>query len=98
MDNACIKDGIEWSYKKIDNGFSFIFSRYESDIVLNDCALVLLRYMKNNNGILENISRAIEITNKKDRVTREGISQLLKYGIIERVGSRKKGYWKVCNE
>ena len=51
--------------------------------------------MNNNSGKLESLVIASTIINKKERQTRNIITELIDKGLIERVGSNKTGYWKI---
>ena len=53
--------------------------------------------MQNNNDILENKEKACLIANRKERAAANIISELMKTGKIERIGSNKTGYWKIKN-
>lgn len=92
--NACYREGVEWSFKKFDNGFSFVFKRnYQYTISIG--AVSLLNYMRLNGGVLKNIEEGISVLNKKERTIRKIINELMTLNFIERIGTRKKGYWKV---
>ena len=60
-------------------------------------AIKILEYMQNNNEILENKEKACLIANRKERAAANIISELMKTGKIERIGSNKTGYWKIKN-
>lgn len=83
-------------------GFSFVFKRNSKeninyDKISNDGKRLLV-FMKENKGILENASIAMNIINKKDRATHKVIKELIDEGLIERIGSNKLGYWKIIDK
>lgn len=100
MDNACKENGVSWSYCKYDFGFSFTFKRIkEKDLSnLSDDARKILKYMSENEGVLKNIAIASSVAEKKGRATYIAIDELLTKGFIERIGSRKSGYWKLADK
>ena len=104
MNEVCNLNGISWKYRMFDFGFSFSFIRpnnnyyirketFNSD--LSYLASTLLKWMQNNGGVLKNVKDASEIIDRKERKTREIISELMAKDFLERVGSTKNGYWKL---
>ncbi len=103
MDNACKEYNVGWDYCKYTFGFSFIFKRKKLDNNadyenLSSDARKLLNFMKENKGILENSAVAMSILNKKERIAHKVIKELVDRKIIERIGSNKKGYWKIVGK
>lgn len=96
MDKYCKEANVTWDYKKYPFGFSFIFNRKNSSNEnLSIQGINLLNYMNNNNGILESIEKACEITKRKERSAYNIISELVNNNKIVRIGSNKTGYWKI---
>jgi ATP-dependent DNA helicase RecG len=104
MNTACEEAGIKWTYRKFDFGFSFSFIRpntnseittIDNKVSLSNSASILFEYMNHNGGKLESLVIASTIINKKERQTRNIITELIDKGLIERVGSNKTGYWKI---
>lgn len=104
MNIACEEAGIKWTYRKFDFGFSFSFIRpntnseittIDNKVSLSNSASILFKYMNNNGGKLDSLVIASTILNKKERQTRNIITELIDKGLIERVGSNKTGYWKI---
>ena len=97
MDACCKKANVKWDYKKYPYGFTFIFLRANNRIVLSKEATKILDYMENNNGILESNAKACMVINQKERTSRNAIGELIKNRKIERIGSKKVGYWKIID-
>lgn len=99
MDNACKEYNVSWDYCKYNFGFSFTFKRKTSNkndnyIIISSDANSILKFMEENNGILENSTIAMNVLNKKERTTHKVIKELIDNEYIKRVGSNKNGYWK----
>ena len=50
-----------------------------------------------NNNILDDLKSASNIINLKERSTFKYIEELVNKNKIEKIGSRKNGYWKIIN-
>lgn len=85
-----------WDYRKFPDGFSFCFLRNgdKSSIYgLSKKAAILLNYMKNNNNRLDSIKEAGSLLGLKPEGVYPYIIELINAKKIERIGSRKTGYW-----
>ncbi len=96
-DLFCKKADVKWSFTKYSFGFSFKFYRKKQDFDddLSSNAKTILNYMNHNDGILHSIIEASKILGQKERSAYSYLDELTKKGKIIRIGSRKKGYWKV---
>ena len=100
MDVCCKKENVKWDFRKFPNGFLFRFLRNSDnlkDTTLSKKALEILEYMKNNNNILDDLKSASNIINLKERSAFKYIEELVSKNKIEKIGSRKNGYWKIIN-
>lgn len=98
MNALCLKDGVKWSYKKFDDGFMFYFNRKKSGNSNSGesiKAMQIYDYMTKNNGILKSIKQCCDALNLKSRSAYTAIEELINLDKIERIGSRKSGYWKI---
>ncbi len=101
----CAENNIDYSYKNDEFGFTFIFHRKkdflnnehqkESTIHLDELDLKIIKCIENNKFIT--INELKEILNKSTPTIQRHLSFLIKINKIERIGSRKKGYWKIID-
>lgn len=101
MDKACKNAGVAWDYRKFPDGFSFRFLRKNSQVSSSDLShksLLLLDYMKENGGRLANIADASTLLGLKKDGVYPYIAELINAKKIERIGSRKNGYWSIKND
>lgn len=97
-DKACKDKNVAWDYRKFPDGFSFCFLRNNSNTplsVLSKKASILLDYMKSNDNRLDNLQEAGLILGLKPDGVYPYITELITVKKIERIGSRKSGYWKL---
>lgn len=97
-DKACKDKNVAWDYRKFPDGFSFCFLRNNSNTplsVLSKKASILLDYMKSNDDRLDNLQEACLILGLKPDGVYPYITELITAKKIERIGSRKSGYWKL---
>ena len=85
--------GFSFSFIRPNNNYYIRKETFNSD--LSYLASTLLKWMQNNGGVLKNVKDASEIIDRKERKTREIISELMAKDFLERVGSTKNGYWKL---
>lgn len=100
MDVCCKKENVKWDFRKFQNGFLFRFLRNSDKLnntMLSKKATEILEYMKNNNTILNDLKSASNAINLKERSTFKYIEELVQKNKIEKIGSRKNGYWKIIN-
>lgn len=104
----CAKASVEYEYQNDEYGFAFIFKRGKSDRI-NDIINDRIKYgatvkMSGADGqILALIAKNAYITvaeiaasiEKSTATVQRHIAKLVTMGIIERIGSRKNGYWEI---
>ena len=89
----CSEANVKTSYIMKDQGFEFTFYRNAFDKNNQSLDQKILNIIKQNPNITTlEISTLI---NKSRRTTQVFINKLKEQGLIKRVGSNKKGYWKV---
>ena len=102
MKDACKEAGISEPEFEITGFFTILFRRKTSEniginiginIGLNETQNKVVELMKKDSKIT--IPRISEIIGIAKRNIEVNISELKKKGIIERIGSRKNGYWEV---
>ncbi len=104
----CAQKSVDYEYQNDEYGFTFIFKRTDSDKIndkindiINDVVTVKLTDVDNQiiNELKKNsYSTIAEIAKKIGKSTptvHRHIDKLVSMGIIERVGSRKSGYWEI---
>lgn len=98
MKEACKEAGIPEPEFKITGFFTILFRRKTSrnigiNIGLNETQKKIIELMRQDSRIT--IPRISEIIGISKRNIEANISDLKKKGIVERIGSRKNGYWEV---
>ena len=102
----CAKAGVEYTYREDDFGFTFIFTRSESqndkindrnnDKITNQgnsLEMQIKKAVKENKYItIPEISKAV---GKSEATIHRHLNSMSERGEIKRVGSRKKGYWEL---
>lgn len=102
----CDEQGVSVSYINEDDDFTLEFSRVDRNIMPNNGIINGINYgeiSENELAVLSvlrkkpgaTISVIAEITEKSARTVARTIDLLKSKGLIERVGSNRKGYWKV---
>ena len=99
----CSQENVECSYENNEFGFKFIFNRrisYLSDKIndkiddkIDDLDNNIIRKIKNNKYITIP-ELALEL-NKSEPTIHRHLDKMMKNKIIERIGSRKTGYWNI---
>ena len=101
---VCAQNGTEYEYQNDDFGFTFVFYR-DAKIQRNDkindkkndkiskLDNDLIRLLSKN--AYSTIPELAERTEKSEATIHRHLNVLVEKNIIERVGSRKNGYWKV---
>lgn len=102
----CDEQGVSVSYINEDDDFTLEFSRVDRNIMptngiingidsgeISENELAVLSVLREKPGAT--ISVIAEITEKSARTVARTIDLLKSKGLIERVGSNRKGYWKV---
>ena len=102
----CDEQGVSVSYINEDDDFTLEFSRVDRNIMpsngiingidygeISDNELAVLSVLREKPGAT--ISAIAGITKKSVRTVARTIDLLKSKGLIERVGSNRKGYWKV---
>lgn len=99
VNDICLQNNANWSFRKEAYGFFFVFIRTNGQINvhiaenLSEMEQVVFNLIYNNAAITKNeISLR---TGKSARTVQRIISSLTKKGIIIRVGSNKNGHWEV---
>jgi len=98
MDVLCREAHVSWDYRKFSFGFVFKFLRNndkDNTKITSLSAKKILDYMIKNDGLLESIEEAMKVINKKERQTCTYINELIESGKIERIGSKKSGFWRL---
>lgn len=99
----CASRGIEYEYQNDDYGFTFVFIRKKNDRIndkINDKIkpksnvdeMIVSIVAENSYATIPEIAQTI---GKSTPTVQRHLESLTAAGIIERVGSRKSGYWKV---
>ena len=101
----CAAKGIEYEYKNDEYGFTFIFKRNKNDIINDKINDIINDKIKTKTDemilslILENayitINELAEKIGKSNPTIHRHMNKLVSERKIERVGSRKSGYWRV---
>ena len=102
----CDEQGVSVSYINEDDDFTLEFSRVDRNIMPNNGIINGINYgeiSENELAVLSvlrekpgaTISVIAEITEKSARTVARTIDLLKSKGLIERIGSNRKGYWKV---
>lgn len=99
--SLCKEAKIKLGYEKYDELFNFIFYREdrnaslndEKNNILNENEKIILSLLKKDNDLTT--KKISEIINKSSRNVQRTLDSLKNKGLIQRVGSNKKGYWKV---
>ena len=92
---------MEYNYQNDDFGFTFIFQRkadlYNDKIndKINSLDKKIIELIRINKYIT--IVELTEKTGKSQPTIYRHIVQLSKLGLINRIGSRKTGYWEIAN-
>lgn len=104
MKEACRGIGIPEPEFEITSFFTIIFRRKTSESIglnigisigLNETQAKIIELMEKDNKItMKRISESIGIAKRNIEAS---ISDLKKKGIVDRIGSRKNGYWKINN-
>lgn len=98
----CEKENIEYRYVNDEFGFTFIFERkknflrderYEKDDRLSKLDEELIRILYFNENLT--IPQLASKINKSEPTIHRHLDYLVAINKIKRIGSRKKGYWKV---
>ncbi len=101
VNELCNSQNVKWTYRKEAYGFFFEFIRTNVNInvhkngILTEQEQFVLTLINDNDGITKN-ELAIRIS-KSEKTVQRIIASLINKKLIERVGSLKKGYWKVIN-
>lgn len=102
--SLCASNDVDYSYFNDEFGFTFIFNRKTINMI-NDNRLdyrisnlddMIINSIKNNKYIT--IPELANIVNKSEITVHRHLNDLSKNGMVFRVGSRKKGYWKINYE
>lgn len=102
----CAQKSVDYEYQNDEYGFSFIFKRTNSDKIndkINDIDTVKLTDVDNQiikvlkKNAYSTIAEIAEIIGKSTPTVHRHIDGLVSMGVIERVGSRKSGYWELKN-
>jgi len=96
----CARAGVEYKYRWDDFGFTFIFKRNVED----NKKITNMKMSKLDNDILDTIKdnkyltifELAKLTGKSEATIHRHLNTLMENGVIERVGSRKTGYWEIC--
>jgi len=105
MKEACKEAGIPEPEFKITGFFTILFRRKTSrniginigiNIGLNETQMKIIELMRQDSRIT--IPRISEIIGISKRNIEVNISDLKKKGIVERIGSRKNGYWEITKD
>lgn len=102
--SLCTEKGVQIGYRNTDTDFSLIFYRTNRNIMPNAGTINgtinvttsendILQMLKENNNLT--IAELAVRSGKSVRTINRVINNLKKKGFIERVGSNKKGFWKV---
>lgn len=100
--SLCEKENVEYRYVNDEFGFTFIFERkknflrderYEKDDRLSKLDEELLRILYFNENLT--IPQLASKINKSEPTIHRHLDYLVSINKIKRIGSRKKGYWKV---
>ncbi len=104
----CAQKSVDHEYQNDEYGFTFIFKRTDSDKIndkindiINDVVTVKLTDVDNQiikalkKNAYSTIAEIAEIIGKSTPTVHRHIDKLVSMGIIERVGSRKSGYWEI---
>ncbi len=97
VNELCNSQNVKWSYRKEAYGFFFEFIRtnVHKNGILTEQEQFVLILINDNEGITKS-ELAIRIS-KSEKTVQRIIASLINKNLIERVGSLKKGYWKVIN-
>lgn len=106
----CALSGVDYEFRNDEYGFTFIFKRTESDkindkisdkkkmtsnVKLVDVDDQIIKILKEN--AYSTIAEIADAIGKSAPTVHRHIDKLVSLGMIERVGSRKSGYWEVKN-
>lgn len=102
----CSQSNIEYNYMNDEFGFTFIFERPQinqndriNDIIndrINELDNTILKLIASNKYITT--SEVSLSTNKSIATIQRHFESLMKKGFIQRIGSRKSGYWEILNK
>ena len=102
--SGCGEAGIEFSYQNSDIGFSFEFKREvlsqsisnKAPGLLTNIEMKVLELIKKDGYIT--FEELADKTGKVRRTIDRTISRLKEIGLIERIGSKRDGRWKVIDK
>jgi ATP-dependent DNA helicase RecG len=97
---SCAENGVEYEYNNDEFGFTFIFKRKKDDKIndkiidkKNNIDEAIIKYLIEN-CYLTIHELAISVSKSEPTIHRH-LESLINKGTLERVGSRKNGFWKV---
>ncbi len=99
--SLCEDNNTKIDFSNYENSFTFIFSRVDRNVVTNVVTNVVLNEMEKlvldmlkKNPYLTAVMIS-EMLNKSSRTIQRTIESLKNKNLIERIGEKKNGYWKV---
>lgn len=102
--SLCASNDVDYSYFNDEFGFTFIFNRKTINMIndnrpeyrISNLDDMIINSIKNNKYIT--IPELANIVNKSEITVHRHLNDLSKNGMVSRVGSRKRGYWKINYE
>ncbi|MEE8836469.1 MAG: RNA-binding domain-containing protein [Eubacteriales bacterium] len=104
----CALNGVDYDYQNDEYGFTFIFHRNENDKISDKISdkiknLPNVKLTKVDDQIIKILKRnaystipeIAEAIGKSSSTVNRHIDKLVSLGMMERVGSRKSGYWEI---
>ena len=109
--DLCSRQGVKYEYRNEGSGFSFTFIRRETimlqrytalrdeaaDEIIDGLSLTenAVYQLVKGEKIVYSVKQAASVLHKSAITVQRALSSLTAAGYIERVGSRKSGYWKI---
>lgn len=102
--SLCASNDVDYSYFNDEFGFTFIFNRKTINMIndnrpeyrISNLDDMIINLIRNNKYIT--IPELARLVDKSEITVHRHLDDLGKKGMVSRVGSRKKGYWKINYE